>query len=154
MGKEKATMNDLNNLVGATILSVEGCSIGSDNVTFHTDKGDLRLYFDNDYYGPCCVDVRVEDVNGDLPDLVGGIVSVAEERSNQEGDRGDYRTKWTFYTIRTTKGDLDMRWLGKDNGYYGVSVHSDWNEKEPEVELEEWEKTWNEFMASEEAAGR
>jgi hypothetical protein len=146
--------NDLDNIIGATVLAVEGGVVGSDSVTIRTDKGDLRLYFDNDYYGPCCVDVRVEDVTGDPSDLVGGVVSVAEERSNQEGDRGDYRTRWTFYTIRSSKGDLDLRWLGKDNGYYGVSVHTDWSEKEPEVELEEWEKTWNEFMASEEAAGR
>ena len=147
-------MNDLNNLVGATILSVEGCIVGSDTVTFYTDKGDLRLYFDNDYYGPCHVNVRVEDVTGDPADLIGGVVAVAEERSNQEGERGDYRTKWTFYTIRTSKGDLDLRWLGKDNGYYGVSVHSKWEEKEEEPELEEWEKEWNAFVASERAAGR
>ena len=146
--------SEIKNLIGKTILAVEGCSIGSDSVTFLTDKGDLRLYFDNDYYGPCHVSVRVEDVTGDPQDLVGGVVSVAEERSNQEGDRGDYRTRWTFYTIRTTKGDLDLRWLGNDNGYYSVSVHSDWTEKEPEPELEEWEKAWNEFMASEAAAGR
>ena len=144
-------INEIKNLIGKTILAVEGCSIGNDSVTFRTDKGDLRLYFDNDYYGPCHVSVRVEDVTGDPHDLVGGVVSVAEERSNQEGDRGDYRTKWTFYTIRTTKGDLDLRWLGTDNGYYGVSVRSDWTEKEPEPELEEWEKEWNAFIASEEA---
>lgn len=147
-------INEIENIIGATILAMEGCSIGSDSVTFRTNKGDLRLYFDNDYYGPCHVNVRVEDVTGDPSDLVGGVVSIAEERSNQEGERGEYRTKWTFYTIRTTKGDLDLRWLGKDNGYYGVSVRSNWEEKEEEPELEEWEKEWNAFMASEEAAGR
>lgn len=146
-------MNNLDNLVGATILSVEGCIVGSDTVTFYTDKGDLRLYFDNDYYGPCHVNVRVEDVNGDPADLVGGVVAVAEERSNQEGERGDHRTKWTFYTIRTSKGDIDLRWIGRDNGYYSVSVHSKWEEREEEPELEEWEKEWNAFIASE-AAGR
>lgn len=132
-------MSDLDNIIGSTILAVEGCTVGSDSVIIRTDKGDLRLYFDNDYYGPCCVDVRLEDVNGDPSDIIGGVVSVAEERSNQEGDRGDYRTRWTFYTIRTTRGDLDLRWLGKDNGYYGVSVYTNWSEKEEEEE-DEWSR--------------
>jgi len=147
-------INEIENIIGATILAVEGCAVGSDSVTFLTDKGDLRFYFDNDYYGRCHVSVNLEDVTGDPSDLVGGIVSVAEARSNQEEDSGGYRTRWTFYTIRTTKGDLDLRWLGNDNGYYSVSVRMDWEEKEPEPELEEWEKEWNAFMASEEAAGR
>jgi hypothetical protein len=133
--------NDLDNIIGATVLAVEGCNVGSESILFRTDKGTLRLY----HVQNCCESVSVYDVNGDPSDLVGGVVSVAEERSNQEGDRGDYRTRWTFYTIRTTKGDLDMRWLGKDNGYYGVSVDTDWSEKEEEVEEEEWEREWREF---------
>lgn len=132
-------MSDLDNIIGSTILAVDGCTVGSDKVTIHTSKGILRLYFDNDYYGSCFVDVRVEDITGDLHDLIDGVVSVAEERSDQVGDRGDYRTKWTFYTIRTTRGDLDLRWLGKDNGYYGVSVYTNWSEKEEEEE-DEWSR--------------
>ena len=139
-------MSDLDNIIGATVLAVEGCTVGSDSVTIRTDKGDLRLYFDNDYYGPCSVDVCLEDVNGDPSDIVGAVVSVAEERTNVEGERGDYRTGWTFYTIRTTKGDLDLRWLGKDNGYYGVSAHTDWREKVEESEDEKWWREMEEVM--------
>jgi hypothetical protein len=113
---------DISILVGSTIQSIEGLAEGSESITFTTDKGILRLYHSQ----TCCESVRVEDYNGDASDLIGGIVSVAEERYNQEGERGEYRTRWTFYTIRTHKGDLDIRWLGWDNGYYSVSVYTDW----------------------------
>lgn len=141
-------MSDLDNIIGATVLAVEGCTVGSDSVTIRTDRGDLQLYFDNDYYGPCSVDVRLEDVNGDPTDIVGAVVSVAEARSNQEGESGDYRTRWTFYTIRTTKGDLDLRWLGKDNGYYSVCVWTKWSEKVEESEDEKWWREMEEMMRS------
>ena len=142
-------MSDLNNIVGATILAVEGCTVGSDSVTIRTNKGDLRLYFDNDYYGRCCVDVRVEDVTGDPADLVGAVVSVAEERVNQKGESGDNRTRWTFYAIRTTKGDLDLRWLGEDNGYYSVSVWTKWTEKVEESEEEREKREIQEWLERE-----
>jgi hypothetical protein len=122
----------LENLIGATILSVEGMEAGSTDIRFLTDKGTFRLY----YIQSCCESVRLVDVNGDPEDLVGGVVSVAEERSNQEHDDWGGRTKWTFYTIRTSKGDVDLRWLGQDNGYYGVSVDHRWYL--PDEEISDW----------------
>lgn len=116
----------IENLVGSTILSVEGAEVGSESIYFRTDKGVLRLH----HWQNCCERVQVEDINGEAADLIGGTVSVAESRFNQEGDRGDYRTRWTFYTIRTSKGDMDIRWLGNDNGYYSVAVSEDWESEE------------------------
>lgn len=133
--------SNLNGIIGATILAVEGCTVGSNSVTFRTDKGDLRFHFDSDYWGRCNVSVRVEDVTGDPEDLIGGVVSIAEERMKQNGEEKDYRTRWTFYTFRTTKGDLDLRWLGSDNGHYSVSVPTKWTNKEEEEEEEE-EEGW------------
>ena len=136
-------MEYLERIIGATILEVTGCERGSGCVTFVTDRGTLKLL----HYQNCCERVYLEDANGDIADLIGGVVSVAEERSNQEGERGEYRTKYTFYTIRTTKGDLDLRWIGKDNGYYGVSVDAEWEEPavavSEEADLDEysWEDT-------------
>jgi hypothetical protein len=124
----------LSNIIGATIQSVNGLTNGSDSITFVTDKGTLRLYHSQS----CCESVCVEDFNGDVSDLTGGIVSVAEERVCHEGERGDYRTRWTFYTIRTHKGDLDIRWLGKDNGYYSVSVYTDWTMVGEEMKEIDW----------------
>jgi len=128
-------MEDLERIIGATIQEVTGCERESECVTFVTDRGTLRLL----HHQNCCERVYLEDANGDISDLIGGVVSVAEERSNQKGERGEYRTKYTFYTIRTTKGDLDLRWIGRDNGYYGVSVDAEWEEPEEEVSEEESE---------------
>lgn len=117
-------MSDLEKIIGATILEVVGCVRDSDSVSFITDRGTLRLLHRQN----CCERVYLADTNGDMFDLIGGVVSVAEERSNQKGGRGEYRTKYTFYTIRTTKGDLDLRWIGKDNGWYSVSVDAEWED--------------------------
>ena len=116
-------MSDLEKIIGATILDVTGCVRDSESVSFITDRGTLRLL----HHQNCCERVYLADTNGDTFDLIGGVVSVAEERSNEKED-GGYRIKYTFYTIRTTKGDLDLRWIGKDNGYYSVSVDAEWEE--------------------------
>ena len=135
-------MEDLEKIIGATILEVTGCERESECVTFVTDRGTLRLLHRQN----CCESVRLEDANGDIADLIGGVVSVAEERSNQEGERGEYRTKYTFYTIRTTKGDLDLRWIGRDNGYYGVSVDAEWEEPTVSEEINLDEMEWEDMV--------
>jgi hypothetical protein len=117
-------MEDLEKIIGATILEVVGCVRDSQHVSFVTDRGTLVLQHRQN----CCERVYLADANGDYEDLIGGVVSLAEERSNQKGESGEYRTKYTFYSIRTTKGDLDLRWIGKDNGYYSVSVDAEWEE--------------------------
>ena len=130
-------MNDLEKIIGATILEVNGCVRDSECVSFVTDRGTLRLLHRQN----CCERVYLADTNGDMFDLIGGVVSVAEERSNQKGGHGEYRTKYTFYTIRTTKGDLDLRWIGKDNGWYSVSVDAEWEEivsEDTDPEEEHW----------------
>lgn len=130
-------MSDLEKIIGATILEVVGCERESGCVTFVTDRGTLRLLHRQD----CCERVYLADTNGDIADLIGGVVSVAEERSNQKGGRGEDRIKYTFYSIRTTKGDLDLRWIGKDNGYYSVSVDAEWEEivsEDTDPEEEHW----------------
>jgi hypothetical protein len=130
-------MNDLEKIIGATVLEVVGCERDSESVSLITDRGTLRFF-----HGQCCCEkVYLADSNGDVADLIGGVVSVAEERIKQEGERGDYRTRWTFYSIRTTKGDLDLRWIGKDNGYYSVSVDAEWEEivsEDTDPEEEHW----------------
>lgn len=120
-------MNTLSRLIGATVLKVEGAEEQSEEVKIITDLGTLRLYHEQS----CCESVCVEDVVGDPADLIGGVVVLFEERDNDSEEKGEYESStWTFYALRTTKGDLDLRWLGTSNGFYSESVHTEWIPKE------------------------
>ena len=74
----------------------------------------------------CCEHVSIEDVCGDLEDLVGEPLLLAEEVSGEtpvEFNEADHESvTWTFYKFATRKGYVDVRWLGESNGYYSESV--------------------------------
>ena len=68
---------------------------------------------------------------GDLNDLIGSPLVVAEQRDSDEGGDSnlgivapdkDECEEWTFYTFATTKGYVDIRWFGVSNGFYSTSV--------------------------------
>lgn len=102
---------------------------GEDELVFATDAG-YKVIF---YHGQeCCERVNIEDVCGDLNDLVGVPLMVANQSSRHEEDESGFESiTWTFYTFRTVKGTVDVRWFGGSNGYYSerVSVrivHPEW----------------------------
>lgn len=125
----------VSNLVGSTIQSVTGLEKDSERLIIVTDKGTLSLF-----HGKiCCEEVCIVDFNGDVSDLVDGYVSVADRRTNiNDAGESYFRTQYTFYTIRTSKGDVDIRWLGRDNGYYSVSVCEEWAHPSEEEEDNYW----------------
>ena len=93
-------------------------------IIFKTTEGDVYVQL---HTQSCCEVVRVEDICGDLEDLVGKPILQATETSNspKEGDEGycEYGSStWTFYNISTIKGSVTIRWLGESNGYYSESV--------------------------------
>lgn len=92
---------------------------GSEEVIFKVKDGvEFRMYHQQD----CCENVSVEDVCGDVGDLIGAEVLHFEERTDEaETDWG--HTTWTFYDIQTTKGCVNIRWCGESNGYYSESVY-------------------------------
>ncbi len=119
--------NDINfnELVGKTLKSVENKD--DEEIVFTTVDGEVfKLYHSQD----CCESVMIEDICGDLSDLVGSVIVVAEEvvneqDVNQEGvppqECQDSFT-WTFYKVDTAKGGVTIRWYGESNGYYSESV--------------------------------
>ena len=74
----------------------------------------------------CCESVGINDIVGDLSDLVGEPLLIADEVSGETpvGFEDEYHESvtWTFYKFATRKGYVDIRWLGESNGYYSESV--------------------------------
>ena len=107
-------------LEGLTIYEIIGCRSGSDEIFFKTTDDRMFHMF---HWQDCCESVSVEDVVGDVEDLIGSPIVRAEERSNGSTDTewgGD--EEWTFYELATNKGSVTIRWYGSSNGYYSTSV--------------------------------
>lgn len=125
-----------NTLVGKTLVSVR--NVDDQEVVFLTDANETFKLL---HYQDCCESVVVESITGDLADLVGTPILMAEEASSaddpadvsarkaaekaanpeQYHDWTDSQT-WTFYKLRTIKGSVDIRWHGESNGYYSEAV--------------------------------
>lgn len=111
-------------LKGKTLKEIRGLKTGNDNVRFITEEGEVyHMFHDQE----CCEDVRIEDVCGDVDDLIGSEILMAEEASNYCGGEGrlseyDDSYTWTFYKLATIKGYVTIRWYGTSNGYYSEDV--------------------------------
>jgi hypothetical protein len=115
---------------------------GGDSIIFEDTEGYLFiLHHEQD----CCETVELEDVVGDLMDLLGYPLLESEEVTSdlsevKELPLGDVKLEligrtpnelscrhlesatWTFYKFATIKGHVNMRWMGESNGYYSESV--------------------------------
>ena len=107
-------------LEGKTLISiVVNNSVTSrktvaDSVVFTVDDGSyFEMYHDQD----CCEDVSINDINGDINDLLNTPILLAEKNSNSS----ESEIEWTFYKIRTIKGTVDIRWVGYSH-YYAIGV--------------------------------
>jgi hypothetical protein len=117
-------MAQLSDLVGKTMVSVENQA--DYEIVFTTDDGrTFKLYHDQD----CCESVKVEDICGDLSDLVGAPILQADEETGETVQPAGWRPDeycdsytWTFYKFATVKGSVTIRWYGESNGYYSESV--------------------------------
>lgn len=105
---------------GKTFVKVEG-SVGGGEMLFVTAEGERFLFA---HMQDCCETVDINDVVGDLQDLVGEPLLIAEEVSGEvPADAEHYESfTYTFYKFATRKGYVDVRWLGESNGYYSESV--------------------------------
>ena len=122
-----ATLSDM---IGLTMSNVS--KIGDDQIRFTSACGrSFRLYHQQD----CCESVTIDDIAGDLSDLVGSPIVMAEEVSSLDGfdDAAETRRAaidydlveshtWTFYKFATAKGYVTVRWFGTSNGYYSESA--------------------------------
>lgn len=111
----------IDEMVGKTMVSVT--QTGNYELVF-TDTDGVRYIFYHDQ--DCCEHVDIDDICGELDDLVGHPLVQAEEASNEGAPPppGDYNESWTwtFYKFATMKGYVTVKWLGESNGYYSESV--------------------------------
>jgi hypothetical protein len=113
----------VSDLVGMTMSAVEKKE--DEAIVFTSVDGRrFRLYHSQD----CCESVTIESVVGDLQDLVGSPILLAEEATSNDWPAGVPKSEytdsytWTFYKFATIKGYVDIRWFGESNGYYSESV--------------------------------
>lgn len=112
-----------NVLKGKTLSAVE--YNGEDVIRFIVDNTEsYTMYHEQD----CCEHVSVEDICGDLNDLVGSEIINAElacdsgyDDSIASSDNDSYT--WSFYKIDTRKDGVTIRWYGASNGYYSEKVN-------------------------------
>jgi hypothetical protein len=115
------TQEGLRSMVGRTFVRVEG-SVGSGEMVFVDQNGERFVFT---HFQSCCESVDINDIVGDLEDLVGEPLLIAEEVQGEvPADAEDEYESYTFtfYKFATRKGYVDVRWLGESNGYYSESV--------------------------------
>jgi hypothetical protein len=114
------SVREFDELKGRCLYRVE--RIGDEELRFYlTESNYVRMYHEQD----CCESVYIEDICGDLEDLVGSPLVEAEEVEGYTQDplwEGEESYTWTFYKFATRKGSVSIRWYGSSNGYYSESV--------------------------------
>ena len=119
--EEKRIDANVSDLVGETLTKVIGLEKGSEKVFFHCESGKVfKMYHSIE----CCESVYLEDIAGDIDDLVNGkSINLSEEVSNIDFPKPSFLKAnddytWTFYRIQAGGCVVTLRWLGHSNGYY------------------------------------
>lgn len=114
-------MSTITEIFGNTAVSITGMKNGSDEITIKFDNGKhVKFYHEQD----CCEEVKVEDVCGDVEDLIGSPFLVARQAISKSETEQETSTA-TFYEFATIKGSVTVRWVGTSNGNYSESVKMD-----------------------------
>ena len=122
-------MEIIDELIGRTFISFKH---DENELIFNDSNGNIiKFYHEQD----CCESVEIDDIIGDLNDLLNSPLIKAEKRESEENppniDIPEYQGSftWTFYHFATKKGYVDIRWYGESNGYYSEDVSMAINDK-------------------------
>ena len=112
-------------LKGKTLINIE-VDTDINHIEFvDSDGNKYDMYHDQEYNE----DVYIEDICGDINNLLNTPIILAEEVTNSDDpptDNGDGTIDrsytWTFYKLATIKGYVTIRWYGTSNGHYSETV--------------------------------
>ena len=107
-------------LLGKTLTVCELHEDGT-SITFICDDGTEYLM---KHEQDCCESVWVEDIIGDLNDLLYAPILMADEETSGQNPLpdSDVSHTWTFFKLATMSGYVTIRWYGSSNGYYSESA--------------------------------
>ena len=109
-------------LIGKTLTAIKVDEKYAAWILFVVSE-DEKYLLHNDEADCNDVQVTIDDINGDINDLVGSPLTMAESVSNEAFEKSqDAEGTWTFYRFATVKGYVDIRWFGTSNGYYSETV--------------------------------
>lgn len=117
---------DINALKGNTPVSIE-IDKESDIITFSLSNGNVVSFYHIQDYGET---VRIDDIVGNINDLLNNPLLVAEVAFENENLTGIDSSTWTFYKFATIKGYVDIKWYGESNGRYSEKVDMSVEDKE------------------------
>jgi len=137
----KMKNKQVSELVGKTFTEVKRGSYNGEEAIYFVNRDVVYVMVAQEDWS----NISIDDINGDLDDLVGSPILLAEEVSNKEFEKNfEDRFKkvkgrylkvdeagfsepesytWTFYKLATIKGYVDVRWFGTSNGYYAEGVN-------------------------------
>lgn len=92
----------------------------NNRIIFTLDNGEKYMLYHNQ---DCCETVILEDICGDIHELIGSPILLAEETEDDGASTDDKKIKLTFYKLVNLIGSVTIRWYGSSNGYYSVSVN-------------------------------
>lgn len=112
---------NFSDLVGKILTKITDCEVGSESVEFECADGTEFIMYSN---AECCALCTLNDISGDLSDLIGSPLLQAEKSTNCDNPphKDSDSWTWTFYKLATIKGYVTLRWLGESNGYYSEEV--------------------------------
>lgn len=109
----------MENLTGKKVLQI----LKDDTDTyllFKTDQGDLCF----ETYGDCCARPYICSIEGSEDILNEVVTEVLQQSIDSLEHEGGYVTDIIFYTIKSTRGRLNIDFRVEHNGYYGGDLKS------------------------------
>jgi len=122
---------EIKELLGKTLINI-GITEDNDEIRFACSDGTKYLMY---HQQDCCENVTIDDICGDINDLLNSPVLQAEESTSDENPKDpqyDDSFTWTFYKLATAKGYVTIKWYGESNGYYSESV--DFEKEDTEID--------------------